>query len=102
MFFALSGFIVAEAAMTFYRDRPGNFIVNRVLRIYPSYVAALVVTANLAERGWMALSAGFALSLLAAVAATLTYEKAIGRMRDKVRGFRLVTSPTIDPARRPV
>lgn len=48
LFFALSGLIIAEAAMTFYRDRPNAFLVNRVLRIYPSYLIALAFTVALA------------------------------------------------------
>ena len=43
-FFALSGFIVAEAASTFYAGRPGAFLANRVLRVVPPYAAALVLT----------------------------------------------------------
>ena len=43
-FFALSGFIVAEAASTFYAGRPGAFLANRVLRVAPPYLAALAVT----------------------------------------------------------
>ncbi|MGQ0674109.1 MAG: acyltransferase family protein [Hyphomicrobium sp.] len=45
VFFALSGFVVTEAACRFYRERPGAFLANRMLRIYPSYLLALAVTA---------------------------------------------------------
>lgn len=48
MFFALSGFIVSEAALEFYSARPGAFLINRMLRIYPSYLIALVITVALA------------------------------------------------------
>lgn len=44
VFFALSGFIVTEAARSFYADRPAAFLANRMLRIYPSYLAALALT----------------------------------------------------------
>ncbi|MGL4395583.1 MAG: acyltransferase family protein [Hyphomicrobium sp.] len=44
VFFVLSGFIVCEAAERFYRQRAGAFLVNRMLRIYPSYLIALVFT----------------------------------------------------------
>ncbi len=50
-FFALSGFIVAEAASTFYAGRPGAFLANRVLRVVPPYLAALAVT--VAVDGWL-------------------------------------------------
>ena len=35
VFFALSGFIVAEAVGTFYAGRPVAFLVNRTLRVVP-------------------------------------------------------------------
>ena len=43
-FFALSGFIVAEAASSFYAGRPGAFLANRALRVVPPYLAALALT----------------------------------------------------------
>ena len=43
-FFAVSGFIVAEASATFYAGRPGAFLTNRVLRVVPPYLAAWAVT----------------------------------------------------------
>ena len=46
LFFALSGFIVSEAACAFYRDRPLAFGVNRLLRLYPTYLLALLLTAG--------------------------------------------------------
>ena len=41
VFFALSGFIVAEATGSFYAGRPAAFLTNRVLRVVPPYLAAL-------------------------------------------------------------
>ena len=43
VFFALSGFIVAEALAWFYAGRPGAFLVNRLLRVAPPYLAALAL-----------------------------------------------------------
>jgi peptidoglycan/LPS O-acetylase OafA/YrhL len=55
VFFALSGFIVAEALDSFYAGRPGAFLANRALRIIPPYLAALTlalaVDASLARAG---------------------------------------------------
>jgi peptidoglycan/LPS O-acetylase OafA/YrhL len=42
-FFAISGFIVAEAGTTFYDGRPRAFLLNRVLRLVPPYFAALIL-----------------------------------------------------------
>ncbi len=44
VFFALSGFIVAEATGSFYAGRPGAFLTNRVLRVVPPYLAALALS----------------------------------------------------------
>ncbi len=44
VFFALSGFIVAEATDSFYAGRPGAFLANRALRVAPPYLAALLLT----------------------------------------------------------
>jgi peptidoglycan/LPS O-acetylase OafA/YrhL len=44
IFFVLSGFIVTEAAVYFYRGRPVAFFINRLLRIIPSYIIALILT----------------------------------------------------------
>lgn len=46
-FFVLSGFIISEALNTFYRDRPGPFIANRLLRLVPPYLAALIISLGL-------------------------------------------------------
>ena len=43
VFFALSGFIILEAASHFYARRPLPFLVNRALRILPQFFAALIV-----------------------------------------------------------
>jgi peptidoglycan/LPS O-acetylase OafA/YrhL len=43
-FFALSGFIVAEASASFYAGRPGAFLANRALRVVPPYLAAWAIT----------------------------------------------------------
>lgn len=52
MFFAVSGFVIAEALDLFYRDRPLPFLANRFLKIYPAYWAALpVAAAGLAVSG---------------------------------------------------
>jgi peptidoglycan/LPS O-acetylase OafA/YrhL len=53
LFFVLSGFIVVEAAAMFYERRPVPFLVNRLIRIYPPYIVAVLITAAmiaLAER----------------------------------------------------
>ena len=44
VFFALSGFIVAEALTGFYAGRPAGFLGNRVLRLAPPYIAALALS----------------------------------------------------------
>jgi peptidoglycan/LPS O-acetylase OafA/YrhL len=44
LFFAVSGFVVTEAAATIYAGRPVAFITNRFLRIYPTYLLAVVAT----------------------------------------------------------
>lgn len=42
-FFALSGFVITEAAERFYQGRPGAFAVNRGIRIVPQYLLAMVL-----------------------------------------------------------
>ena len=44
VFFVLSGFIVAEALATFYDGRPAAFLLNRLLRVVPPYVAAVALS----------------------------------------------------------
>jgi len=43
-FFAVSGFVVAEANATFYRGRPAEFLLNRAVRLAPPYFAALALS----------------------------------------------------------
>ena len=44
VFFIVSGFIVTEANMVFYAGRPVAFFANRLLRVVPPYLAALVLS----------------------------------------------------------
>ena len=44
LFFVLSGFIVVEAAALFYERRAAAFLLNRMIRIYPPYIVAVVLT----------------------------------------------------------
>jgi peptidoglycan/LPS O-acetylase OafA/YrhL len=41
VFFALSGFVITEAVDSVYRQRPGAFLTNRLLRIVPHFVLAV-------------------------------------------------------------
>ncbi len=43
-FFVLSGFVIAEAADTFYARKPWHFLANRFLRLIPTYVGALILS----------------------------------------------------------
>lgn len=43
VFYALSGFVISEAVYTFYRERPFSFIANRILKLWPPYLAALAL-----------------------------------------------------------
>lgn len=45
IFFVISGFIVAEACDSFYAGRPVAFLTNRVLRIAPPFLGAIVLSA---------------------------------------------------------
>lgn len=40
-FFVLSGFVISEAIAVYYCGRPGAFLVNRLLRIFPPFLVAL-------------------------------------------------------------
>lgn len=51
VFFALSGYIIAEALEVFYSRRVGGFLANRALRIVPPYIAALIV--SVAIHAWL-------------------------------------------------
>lgn len=44
VFFCLSGFVIAEAAVSVYPEKPVAFITNRFLRIAPHYLAALAIS----------------------------------------------------------
>ena len=47
IFFAVSGYVVAEADAVFYRGRPMAFLSNRLLRLAPPYYAALALSVAL-------------------------------------------------------
>jgi peptidoglycan/LPS O-acetylase OafA/YrhL len=57
VFFVLSGYIISEAADTFYRGRPVFFLMNRFLRLVPPYLGALALSlmihAYMARSGWL-------------------------------------------------
>ena len=44
IFFALSGFVISEAADQVYRDRPAAFFANRLLRILPHFLLAVAAS----------------------------------------------------------
>jgi peptidoglycan/LPS O-acetylase OafA/YrhL len=44
VFFCLSGFVISEAADRLYRDRPAAFFANRMLRIVPHFLVAVVMS----------------------------------------------------------
>jgi peptidoglycan/LPS O-acetylase OafA/YrhL len=44
IFFALSGFVITEAAEQLYLDRPIAFLTNRLLRIVPHFLIAVVLS----------------------------------------------------------
>ncbi len=48
-FFFLSGFLVSQLLDTTYHQRPGAFVMNRFLRIFPPYWAALLLGLALAS-----------------------------------------------------
>jgi peptidoglycan/LPS O-acetylase OafA/YrhL len=43
-FFCLSGFVIAEAVDVAYRNRPVDFMINRLLRVYPHFAVATVLS----------------------------------------------------------
>jgi peptidoglycan/LPS O-acetylase OafA/YrhL len=43
VFFALSGFVITEAVDSVYRNRPGAFLTNRLLRIVPHFLLAVAL-----------------------------------------------------------
>lgn len=44
VFFCLSGFVIGEATDTIYRGRPVAFMSNRLMRVFPHFLAALVLS----------------------------------------------------------
>ena len=42
-FFFISGFLISNILYENYANRPGDFVVNRFLRIFPAYWAALII-----------------------------------------------------------
>jgi peptidoglycan/LPS O-acetylase OafA/YrhL len=54
MFFVVSGFVVTEANATFYAGRPHAFFVNRLIRLVPPYLAALVLSVGVHAALWQA------------------------------------------------
>lgn len=47
VFFVLSAYIITTALARFYRGQVGNFLVNRALRLFPTYFAVVIVTIGL-------------------------------------------------------
>ena len=45
VFFAVSGFVIAEAIEAHYRGRPGAFLTNRLIRIFPPLLGTVALTA---------------------------------------------------------
>jgi peptidoglycan/LPS O-acetylase OafA/YrhL len=43
VFFAMSGFVITEAVDSVYRNRPGSFLANRLLRIVPHFLLAVAL-----------------------------------------------------------
>lgn len=44
LFFVVSGFVIADACDSFYKNRPLAFLKNRFWRIYPPYILALFLS----------------------------------------------------------
>jgi peptidoglycan/LPS O-acetylase OafA/YrhL len=69
-FFVLSGFVIAEACDRFYAGAPHRFLLNRLLRIYPTYwmtclvALAIYLAAGHPELGFDAVSVAANLSIL--------------------------------------
>jgi len=47
IFFVLSAYIITTALARFYRDRIVSFLVNRALRLFPTYCAVVIVSLGL-------------------------------------------------------
>lgn len=43
VFFALSGFVIVEAAESLYQGRAGAFLTNRLLRVFPHFLVAVLI-----------------------------------------------------------
>lgn len=43
VFFALSGFVIVEAAESLYQGRAGAFLLNRFLRVFPHFLVAVAI-----------------------------------------------------------
>jgi len=54
VFFAISGFVIAEANTETYAGRPGRFMANRLLRVLPPYWAALAASVAVHALLWRA------------------------------------------------
>ncbi|MCK6450394.1 MAG: acyltransferase [Alphaproteobacteria bacterium] len=54
IFFMLSGFIILEAVTHFYAGRPMPFLVNRLLRLVPGFLAALALSILVHAALWAA------------------------------------------------
>lgn len=54
VFFVISGFVVAEANEVFYLGRPLAFMGNRLIRVVPPYLAALVLVVSVHALLWNA------------------------------------------------
>ena len=54
VFFVVSGFIVTEANLVFYAGRPLAFFANRLLRVVPPYIAAVLLSAGVHAVLWHA------------------------------------------------
>jgi peptidoglycan/LPS O-acetylase OafA/YrhL len=52
MFFVVSGFVVTEANAIFYAGRPHAFVVNRLVRLVPPYLAALLLSIGVHAALW--------------------------------------------------
>src|ERR1700722_2845567 len=44
VFFCLSGFVISEAVHKVYSDKPLAYMVNRLLRIAPHYIIAVIIS----------------------------------------------------------
>ena len=76
VFFAVSGFVVAEANAVFYRGRPLAFMANRLLRLAPPYYAALALSMMVQLVLWR--SGRLALWDYPAAGAPLTWYRVVG------------------------